>query len=124
MGGKGESREMRKQENIVEIVQVTEVLKEQTIVRLAVAGAGVDSEMGAARRLAYRFLELPHRRRLAICQLLGLVESGDVLEDAESFYVVFRRARERGLLGVLWEAVAEASGARDEVNPFPSGVGS
>jgi len=75
--------------------------------------------MDDARTLTYRFLTLPFRKRMAVSLDLELIEEGDgALQDAELFSRVFRRAREKGLLGELWQKVAAAHGLLDEENPY------
>lgn len=77
--------------------------------------------MDDTRKLAYRFLALSFRKRMAISVDLGLVENGDeALLGAELFRKVFRRAREMGLLKELWQEVAVAHGVPGEKNPYYS----
>ena len=77
--------------------------------------------MDNARRLVYRFLTLPYHERIAIAQKLQLLEDEDKgVPDAELFQRFFQRAKERVLLGKLWnevEAAHHVEANRSE-NPF------
>lgn len=82
-------------------------------------GSSSEYMMDDARRLTYRFLTLPFRKRMAVSLGLELIEDGDGgLQDADLFRRVFRRAREKGLLEGLWQKVAAAHGLSDEENPY------
>jgi hypothetical protein len=63
-----------------------------------------------ARRLAYRFLDLPDHVQTGIAQTLGLLQNDDKCQpSAEQFRRFFRRATANGKLPNLWHK-----------NPFPS----
>jgi predicted phosphodiesterase len=88
---------------------------------LAVGEANSESgwKMNPARRLTYRFLRLPYRKRIGISLKLNLIEDNDSgLQDSELFSRVFRRARERNLLEKLWQEVAAAYSMTGEENPY------
>jgi hypothetical protein len=75
----------------------------------------------AHRQLTYRFLRLPYVVRLRVIQSLGLLSSEDEgVRDPEFSRRVFQRARERGQLASLWEAVEKEYSNRHapELNPF------
>lgn len=75
--------------------------------------------MDPARRLTYRFFKLPFHKRVAVSSELDLIEDDDVrLSGLELGRRAFRRARERGLLEKLWDAIAAASNVADEQNPY------
>lgn len=77
--------------------------------------------MDNARRLVYRFLTLPYHERIAIAQKLQLLEDEDQgIQDAELFQRFFQRAKERILLGKLWNEVEAAHHveAKRTENPF------
>ncbi|MGH7263434.1 MAG: hypothetical protein ACREMB_01075 [Candidatus Rokuibacteriota bacterium] len=76
--------------------------------------------MDAARWLVYRYFGLPVQQRLAVARALGLVEPGDgSAPDLERFHRVFRRAREKRLLGRLWSEVEVLHPDGDTAeNPF------
>jgi hypothetical protein len=77
--------------------------------------------MDNARRLVYRFLTLPYHERIAIAQKLQLLEDEDKgIQDAEMFQRFFQRAKERVLLGELWNEVEAAHHVADKLaeNPF------
>jgi GTPase-associated adaptor domain-containing protein/calcineurin-like phosphoesterase family protein len=77
------------------------------------------SPMDPARRLTYRFLTLPHHKRIAVAVELDLMRDEDSeLPDRELFARVFDRARERKLLAALWRAV-EIRHADPNPNPNP-----
>ena len=74
-----------------------------------------------ARRLANRFLELPHHVQREIAEALGLFQDQDRARPLdEQFGIFFRRATENGKLGDLWRRVEEKypDGEPDK-NPFP-----
>ncbi|MCS6295968.1 MAG: GNAT family N-acetyltransferase [Nitrospira sp.] len=73
-----------------------------------------------ARRLAYRFLELPYHLQYQVSHTLGLrteEDSGKPL--VEQFALIFQRARAAGKLAELWQLV-EANHSDGEIgnNPF------
>jgi predicted phosphodiesterase len=76
-------------------------------------------QMDSARRLAYRFLTLPYHERMAIAIELQLVEETDQdLAGQRLFAELFRRARERHKLDVLWEEVERRHADTATENPF------
>jgi hypothetical protein len=74
-----------------------------------------------ARRLAYRFLELPHHLQREIVEALKLVREEDRDRPLdEQFGSFFRRATEEGKLGDLWTRVEEKyPDGEPHKNPFP-----
>ena len=75
--------------------------------------------MNPARRLTYRFLSLPYRKRLEIAQGLGLLREEDKgLRDSELFKRFFARAKEKEILEQLWDEVERRHGEKLEKNPF------
>jgi hypothetical protein len=77
-----------------------------------------------ARRLAYRFLDLPHHEQRAIAEELKLIHDEDKNQSAdEQFRRFFRRATETEKLPDLWRAVEEKypDGEADK-NPFSKAV--
>lgn len=73
------------------------------------------------RRLARRFLDLPHHVQIEIVGRLGLIREEDEGQTTdEQFRRFFRRAGEDGKLSDLWRAVEQqhADGEPDK-NPFP-----
>ncbi len=76
--------------------------------------------MDAPRRLTYRFLTLPHHKRIAVAQSLGLIADDDGGQpDRELFARFLARASDRHQLGALWREVehTHADPAPDP-NPF------
>ena len=74
-----------------------------------------------ARRLAYRFLELPHHVQREIVEALGLFQEEDRNRPVdEQFNLFFRRAAENGKLADLWQRVEQRypHGYLGK-NPFP-----
>lgn len=56
-------------------------------------------DVALARKLTYRFLELPHVVRLQISVDLGLYTPDDRgLNDHDLYTLILKRAKERGLL--------------------------
>lgn len=75
-----------------------------------------------ARRLAYRFLDLPDHVQTGIAQTLGLLQNDDKGQpSAEQFRRFFRRATANGKLPNLWHEVEKQypDGEPDK-NPFSS----
>ncbi len=79
-------------------------------------------------RLASRLLSLPPDLRISIARSLGLIDPGDsdtARTDGERYALWLARARERGLLGLLWAAIdlVGPDGPGVDPNPFqaPSG---
>lgn len=74
-----------------------------------------------ARRLANRFMELPHHVQREIAEGLELMREEDRARPSdEQFSVFFRRATEEGKLGDLWKLVEEKyPDGEPEKNPFP-----
>ncbi|MDX2149485.1 MAG: metallophosphoesterase [Bryobacteraceae bacterium] len=61
------------------------------------------------KRLLYEFVSLPHHSRMEIMQSFGLLESGDEKRpDAEVFTACFERARQKGVLDEVWNAIRAA----------------
>jgi hypothetical protein len=75
-----------------------------------------------ARRLAYRFLELPYHVQREIAEALSLVQDQDASRPLdEQFSLFFRRATESGKLGDLWRKVEEKyPDGEPYKNPFPA----
>jgi hypothetical protein len=74
-----------------------------------------------ARRLAYRFLDLPYHTQVAIAGGLDLMQEEDKSQPPdEQFRRFFRRATESGKLPDLWREVEQQhpDGEPDK-NPFP-----
>lgn len=76
--------------------------------------------MTPLRRLTYRLLSLSFTSRLLIAQELKLVEESDEgLPDVERFRQILLRAKERGQLAALWDAVEGRHADRGDMpNPF------
>lgn len=74
-----------------------------------------------ARRLAYRFLELPYHVQHEIVEALGLFQEEDRNRPSdEQFSLFFRRAAENGKLADLWQRVEQRYPDGDPgKNPFP-----
>ncbi len=74
-----------------------------------------------ARRLAYRFLDLPSHVQHEIVEALGLIQEEDRGRPAdEQFNLYFRRAAENGKLADLWQQVEQRYPDGDPgKNPFP-----
>jgi 3',5'-cyclic AMP phosphodiesterase CpdA len=86
---------------------------------LSDAGAIGGASMNKARRLTYRFMNLPYHMRLKIAQDLGLLRDEDEgVDDALLFPRLFDRAKEGNLLSALWEEVENAYGDDNTDNPF------
>jgi predicted phosphodiesterase len=76
-------------------------------------------DMMPARRLTYRFLSLPHHKKLKIAQDLGLIDDEDQgLRDVELYKRYFVRAQKAQRLPELWSAVQKEYGDTDTDNPF------
>jgi hypothetical protein len=74
-----------------------------------------------ARKLAYRFLDLPYHTQVGIAEGLGLLQEEDMIQPApEQFRRFFRRASDSGKLPELWREVERhhPDGEPDK-NPFP-----
>jgi hypothetical protein len=73
------------------------------------------------RRLAHRFLDLPHHLQLAVASTLQLLQDGDKKEPtSEQFRRLFQRAAEQGKLSELWREVEKQHpDGEPEANPFP-----
>jgi hypothetical protein len=69
--------------------------------------------VNAKRKLVYRFLDLPHVRRMEVVKSLGLAEEADT-----DLSLYFKRAEEREILDKLWRAIEIAHGHRSGDNPF------
>ena len=61
-----------------------------------------------AKKLTYRYMMLPYRRRIQVAQELGLIEESDEekhgIEQCKRF---LQRAKERHILEKLWDKVNE-----------------
>jgi hypothetical protein len=73
-----------------------------------------------SKRLAYRYLKLPYHKQLDIAKSLHFVKADATpLGREELAEVVFKAARNKGLLAALWDAVEKEYGeAMAEPNPF------
>lgn len=73
-----------------------------------------------ARRLAYRFMQLPSHVQREIAETLELVRPGDdTIPIDEQFTLFFRRAAEQAKLSRLWSRVEQQySDGEPEKNPF------
>ena len=73
-----------------------------------------------SKRLAYRYLKLPYHRQVEIAKALAFVSNtANPLTKDELAQIVFKRAREKGNLGALWDMVeAEHNDRSAEENPF------
>jgi hypothetical protein len=73
-----------------------------------------------AKRLAYRFLDLPHHVQHRIVQTLGVVTAQEATRSPDEFFkLCFKRAKELGKLGELWKLVEEQHPDGDPTkNPF------
>ena len=66
-----------------------------------------------ARRLVYKFVELPYVCKLDVIAKCNLGrKNDDKLDDLVRWNEVFKRAKERGRVRELWEAVCAAHGHR------------
>lgn len=73
------------------------------------------------RRLAYRFLTLPFRHQITVAKNLDVLTDADrALSDEALFRVLFKRAREKGLLGKLWAETEKLHIDPADFNPFES----
>jgi predicted phosphodiesterase len=58
------------------------------------------------KKLLFRFIGLPHHSKVAIMKKFGLWEESDQkLPDAEIFAACFERAKNKGVLDAVWDAV-------------------
>ena len=58
------------------------------------------------KKLLFRFIGLPHHSKVAIMKKFGLWEESDQkLPDAEIFAACFERAKKKGVLDAVWDAV-------------------
>lgn len=58
------------------------------------------------KKLLYRFIGLPHHTRVAIMKKFDLWEESDQKRpDAEVFAACFERAKKKGVLDAVWDAV-------------------
>lgn len=74
-----------------------------------VASSREEAHMVPARKLTYRFINLPHHMKLQIAQELGLVQDDDEgLRDHELYRRYFARAAAAGKLTKMWESVQRA----------------
>jgi len=63
------------------------------------------------KKLLFRFIGLPHHAKVAIMKKFGLWEEIDQkLPDAEIFAACFERARGKGVLDAVWDAVEGQAG--------------
>lgn len=71
------------------------------------------------RRLAYRFLTLPFRHQISVAKNLDVLTDADrALSDEALFRVLFKRAREKVLLGKLWAETEKLHAEPADFNPF------
>jgi predicted phosphodiesterase len=82
----------------------------------AAAQRGNESQQGMnlnRKKLLFRFIGLPHHTKLAIMKRFELWEDEDQkLPDAEIFAACFERAKKKGVLDAVWDAVEGQSGQR------------
>lgn len=73
-----------------------------------------------SKRLAFRYLKLAYHKQMEIAQALHLVKSAAAaIPRDELAQIVFKGAREKGLLATLWSLVEKEYGASlSEENPF------
>lgn len=65
------------------------------------------------KKLLFRFIGLPHHSKVAIMKKFNLWEEGDQnLPDAEVFAACFERAKRKGVLDDVWDAVEGQAGQR------------
>lgn len=58
------------------------------------------------KKLMYRFIALPHHTRIAIMKKFDLTAPDDLkLPDVELFTLCFERARKKGVLDAVWDAI-------------------
>jgi hypothetical protein len=58
------------------------------------------------KKLLFQFIGLPHHTKVSIMKKFGLWQEGDQkLPDAEIFAACFERAKEKGVLDAVWNAV-------------------
>ncbi len=71
------------------------------------------------RRLTFRFLTLPFRHQIAIADSLNVLTNEDrALSDEALFQVLFKRARDKGLLARLWDETEKRHADPAPFNPF------
>ena len=103
---------------VIETAASVEQASETSVLEAEVNSTG-GRLVNPARKLTYRFMSLPYQVRIDVAQKLGLIENEDSdLKDAQRYEAYFRRAKERGILARLWEAVEQAHGAGTADNPF------
>lgn len=74
--------------------------------------------------LAYRFLKLAYHKQMEIAKALHIIngDAADISRDALA-QIVFKGAREKGILSTLWSLVAKEHGSdKSEENPFETTV--
>jgi len=78
-----------------------------------------------SKRLAFRFMKLPYHTQTEIAKKLELATSdAPGLPQSELIKAVFRRAREKSTISVLWDLVEKSySEGAQEVNPFKTAQG-
>ena len=78
------------------------------------------SPMDPARRLTYRYLTLPHNKRISVAAKLDLIGDDDAeLPDRALFVRIFERAQEGSKLEALWTEVERCHGDTSSTpNPF------
>ena len=70
------------------------------------AGEGQRGMSLNRKKLLFRFIGLPHHTKVAIMKKFGLWEENDLkLPDAEIFAACFERAKNKGVLDTVWDAV-------------------
>jgi hypothetical protein len=80
----------------------------------AAAQRGNESRQGMnlnRKKLLFRFIGLPHHTKVAIMKRFDLWQDEDQkLPDAEIFAACFERAKKKGVLDAVWDAVEGQSG--------------
>lgn len=73
-----------------------------------------------SKRLAYRFLKLAYHKQVAIAKALHLIEGDTSATRGDDLaQIVFKGAREKGILAALWSLVEKEYGdGMSEANPF------
>jgi hypothetical protein len=74
--------------------------------------------------LSYRFLKLAYHKQVEIAKALHIIngDAADISRDALA-QIVFKGAREKGILSTLWNLVAKEHGSdKSEENPFDTTI--
>jgi calcineurin-like phosphoesterase family protein len=84
-----------------EAVQGNQEVMGQALLERQEAGMNIDR-----KKLLYRFISLPHHTRISIMKNYDLWEEADqTRSDAEVFAACFERAKKKGVLDSVWEAI-------------------